>query len=267
MPDRSFRAMLTEIRLWYRLSKLEGTGLPDIKVRATLNPGPKDVETVHQQRDAETGDRIDYDEPQKEKKYKNEFKATRTAPKSFVGDYSNFPNWKWLSYTPLQVNVWHPANIHFNRATRVPRPKGKYHVEPGRENEGAVKERKEEWRTYLTEEKNKEKQEIKKNGQPTDRTVPRNNKNDENWAKAVLEKRYWGMDWRDLYLIGKGGTPRSSVGWQEHHINPTNWGGENDVQNMIYIIQEDHHPITTWFETTKEQILDQLDREEESRKS
>lgn len=223
----------------------------------------EDFEDAYEVRDANTAERTVYDDPQNKPKYENEFKARRTGPKSFTGEFVNFPNWKWVSYVPLQNNVWHPANIWLNRPTRVPRPKGPYRVDPGKDTEGGKYSKR--WRDYITLEKDKEKREIAKNGRPTDRTVPRNGKTDENWAKAVIEKRYWGTDWRDLYLLRN--TPKTANGWQEHHINPANWGGDDDVQNMIFITQEDHHPITTWFEKTRDQILAQLDKEEESRQS
>ncbi|MCO8302969.1 hypothetical protein, partial [Streptomyces sp. RKCA744] len=66
MPDGAFRAMLAEMRIWYRLTRLEGSGVPDITVRATLNPGPRDVETVHQVRDEDPGDPVDYDDAQQD---------------------------------------------------------------------------------------------------------------------------------------------------------------------------------------------------------
>lgn len=81
----------------------------------------------------------------------------------------------------------------------MPRPKGPYRVDPGKDTEGGKYSK--SWRDYITLEKDKEKREIAKNGRPTDRTVPRNGRTDENWSKAVMEKRYWGMDWRDLYLL------------------------------------------------------------------
>ncbi|WP_405598833.1 MULTISPECIES: DUF4157 domain-containing protein [unclassified Streptomyces] len=262
MPDGFFRAMLAGMRTWYRLTGLTGIGAPRMTLRATLNP-TEDFEDAYEVRDAKTAERTVYDDPQNKPKYENEFKARRTGPKSFTGEFGNFPNWKWVSYTPLQNNVWHPANIWLNRPTRVPRPKGPYRVDPGKDTEGGKYSK--SWRDYITLEKDKEKREIAKNGRPTDRTVPRNGRTDENWSKAVMEKRYWGMDWRDLYLLRN--TPKTANGWQEHHINPANWCGDDDVQNMIFITQEDHHPITTWFEKTRDQILGQLDKEEESRQS
>ncbi|WP_328975551.1 eCIS core domain-containing protein [Streptomyces canus] len=262
MRDGFFRAMLAGMRAWYRLTGLAGIGAPRMTLSATLNP-TEDFEDAYQVRDAETGERTVYDDPQNKPKYENEFKARRTGPKSFTGDFGNFPNWKWVSYAPLQNNAWHPANIWLNRPTRLPRPEGPYRLAPGKDTEGAKYTKR--WRDYITLEKDKEKREIVKNGRPTDRTVLRNGRSDENWAKAVIEKRYWGMDWRDVYLLRN--TPKTANGWQEHHINPVNWGGGDDVQNMIFITQEDHHPITTWFETSKDQILAQLDKEEESRKS
>jgi hypothetical protein len=271
MPDKSFRAMLTGMRLWYRLAKLEAAGLPDITIRATLNPGPKDVEKVHQQRHAETEDRIDYDEPQKDKKFKNEFKATKTGTNAFTGSFGDFPDWAWATYTPLQDIVRHPGNTWLNRVSlRLPKPQGRYKVSPDQGTGGA--QFTDAWRKHLSEERAEEKKHIDEKGRPSIRGVPRRNSagklsTKDNWAQRALEVKYGGMAWRDLDLRVTRTAPR---GWQEHHIKPVHWGGGNEVTNLIFLEQEKNHsPVTSWFGSSKsgieKKIIDQLEKEERNR--
>jgi hypothetical protein len=43
--------------------------------------------------------------------------------------------------------------------------------------------------------------------------------------------------WNDAYLVD----------WENHHIKPIDWFGQNDASNLIFIRHDEHHPITTWF--------------------
>lgn len=50
--------------------------------------------------------------------------------------------------------------------------------------------------------------------------------------------------WEDAFLLD----------WENHHIHPIEWFGQNDPSNLIFIRHDEHHPITTWFNRRQSKI-------------
>ncbi|GLF99091.1 HNH endonuclease signature motif containing protein [Streptomyces yaizuensis] len=168
------------------------------------------------------------------------YKARKVDDQTFTGDFANFIQSAWSRYDLLRPIDKHPGNVHFNRADgTVPRPSGTYTV-PGGSTGGA--QFTEAWRTELRRRADAEKDKLLRNNpqrnQPGQRD--RAEKNAKNEVASQL-----GMAWLDLYMVNP---------WDEHHIKPVNWGGTNDVHNLIFIRREQHRPITSFFESIKADI-------------
>ncbi|MEU5595124.1 hypothetical protein [Streptomyces sp. NPDC020298] len=164
------------------------------------------------------------------------YKAKKTGPNAFTGEYANLVPAAWSRYDALRPIDKHPGNAFLDRADgNVPRPKGTYTV-PSGGTKGAQFTN--TWRAELTRLKEIEKDAlIAKN--PT-WMLPGKRNLAENGAKNEVARQY-GMHWMELWLD-------VSRRWEEHHINPVNWGGSNDVHNLIFIRNQQHSPITNYFE-------------------
>lgn len=164
------------------------------------------------------------------------YKAKKTGPNAFTGEYANLVPAAWSRYDALRPIDKHPGNAFLNRANgNVPRPKGTYTVPSGATGGAKFTDT---WRAELLRLKEIEKDAlIAKN--PTWK-VPGKRNLAENGAKNEVARQY-GIHWLELWLD-------NSRRWEEHHINPVNWGGSNDVHNLIFIRNHQHSPITTYFE-------------------
>ncbi|MFI1017819.1 hypothetical protein [Streptomyces sp. NPDC020965] len=163
------------------------------------------------------------------------YKAKKTGPNAFTGDFANLIPAAWSRYDALRAIDKHPGNVFLNRADgNVPRPSGPYTVAgAGTQSAQFTKT----WRDELTRQRILEKEALfLKN--PTWK-VPGKLHLAENGAKKAVAQRL-GLGWEDLWLLrGR---------WEEHHIKPANWGGTNDLHNLIFIKNHQHSPITTYFD-------------------
>ena len=159
------------------------------------------------------------------------YKAKKLGANSFSGKFADFPN--WAGYDSLPASR-HPANklYHPNNGS-VPRPKGTYTV-AGEASGGNVNTS--SWRAFINSRKQSIKDEL------LDQGVSRGSA--EKAAKGKLEAEY-GLGWLDLYLSE----------WDEHHIKPVNWGGDNSRANMVYIRRSEHTKFTAFFSSRKAEIM------------
>lgn len=163
------------------------------------------------------------------------YKATKTGPNAFTGSFANLVSAAWQRYDSLTTVDKHPGNVFLVRADgKVPRPAGNYAV-PSGGTMGAVYTN--TWRAELTRQKDLEKRKLQI--QNPEWTKPGLQHLAENGAKRVIEQQH-GMGWLDLNLH-KGR-------WEEHHVKPVNWGGDNSLNNLIFIRTGQHTPITNFFE-------------------
>jgi hypothetical protein len=164
------------------------------------------------------------------------FKAKKTGPSSFTGDFANLTPAAWTRYDALTAVDSHPGNIFLKRANgKVPRPSGTYTVPSGTTSGAAFTDT---WRAQLLQEVAVEKRKLLQ--QHPDWTQPGKRNLAERGAKRAVEQKYGGMNFNDLRLA-KGA-------WEEHHVKPVNWGGGNDLHNLIFIRTWQHSPITHYFE-------------------
>ncbi|WP_211280288.1 HNH endonuclease signature motif containing protein, partial [Streptomyces lushanensis] len=163
------------------------------------------------------------------------YKAQKTGPNAFTGKFSDLLPAAWSRYDGLRAVDAHPGNAFLKRAdSNVPRPTGAYSVPSGNTG-GAVFT--DTWRTELLRQKDIEKAKLVQ-AHPS-WTQPGEKHLAENGAKLAVEQQH-GMGWEDLRL--------AQGRWEEHHIKPVNWGGGNDLSNLIFIRSGQHSPITTFFE-------------------
>ena len=165
----------------------------------------------------------------------NLFKAKKTGPASFEGDYKDFPASAWDGYDAFAATP-HPANIeyHHPNGAPVPRPTGMYKVS-GDATGGAVNTT--AWRSRIAQEKDAEKNRLlAANPQLAGAADAQ--------ARTSVAARY-GMSWTDLYLVD----------WEEHHIKPVNWGGRDGKANMIYLRGTEHDKFTGLFNSLKTTIM------------
>ncbi|MFI5561639.1 hypothetical protein ACIA2T_20385 [Amycolatopsis japonica] len=161
------------------------------------------------------------------------YKAVKLSPTSFKGDFANFPNWG--NYNSFAATA-HPANQKYHHPNgKVPQPSGKYTV-AGNQTGGSPN--RDDWRDTVTARKEKLKQELKKKN-PDWRA-----RELENGAKRAVEAEL-GMGWKDLYLLD----------WDEHHIQPVNWGGGNAGANLIFLRRSEHQVFTSFWTNRKAIIM------------
>ncbi len=165
----------------------------------------------------------------------NLFKATRTGPASFTGDFANFPGSAWGGYDVFPAST-HPANIQYNHhnGAPVPRPTGTYTVASSGTG-GAVNTA--DWRNRMTVEKDREKVRLQA-------ANPQLGGAADAQARTNVAARY-GVPWPDLFLVG----------WEEHHIKPINWGGGNGNTNLVFLRDTEHDRFTGLFNSLKSTIM------------
>ncbi|MCG8421053.1 MAG: hypothetical protein MJE77_24285, partial [Proteobacteria bacterium] len=146
----------------------------------------------------------------------------------------------------------HPVNTIMTGKTRVPRPSGTYSVE-GKSTRGAKKHTK-AWRRKIEKQLKNIKDRKEKEwlaAHPGKQEFAEGVKDEiDHEAKKEVESHYGGMPWRELLLEqGQG------ADWEGHHIHPINWGGEDRVENTIYIPKSQHTLYSSWFEDQKKAII------------
>ncbi|HEX8191119.1 MAG TPA: hypothetical protein VF586_22355, partial [Pyrinomonadaceae bacterium] len=67
-------------------------------------------------------------------------------------------------------------------------------------------------------------------------------------AMHLLEKDY-EMPFQDINLDG----------WDNHHLWPLDWGGDNDFGNLMFIRRGEHTPITNWWQARKRLLQQSLE--------
>ncbi|MCG8423813.1 MAG: hypothetical protein MJE77_38445, partial [Proteobacteria bacterium] len=146
----------------------------------------------------------------------------------------------------------HPVNTIMTGKTRVPRPSGTYEVE-GDETRGAGKHTL-KWRKRIDRERDVIKERKKKEwlaAHPGKQELAKGVKGEiDREAKKEVERNYDGMPWRELQL-----EHAVSPAWEGHHIHPINWGGDDRVENIIYLPKSQHTLYNTWFEDQKRAII------------
>ena len=156
----------------------------------------------------------------------------------FQGDFGD-PAWNWSGYptaaTPHPANLWAGSP----NGSSVPKPSGSYQV-IGDSTGGAISTN--GWRDKIDAEKDKVKAALKK-------ANPSWGARDlENGARDATAAKY-GMGWKDLYLLD----------WDQHHIKPINWSGDNNTGNMQYLRRDsEHRPVTGWWTSRKADIIRNL---------
>ncbi|MET0647218.1 MAG: DUF4157 domain-containing protein [Pyrinomonadaceae bacterium] len=66
-------------------------------------------------------------------------------------------------------------------------------------------------------------------------------------AMHILEDEY-KMPFEDLNLDG----------WDNHHLWPLDWGGQNDFGNLMFIRRTEHTPVTNWWQARKRLLQQSL---------
>ena len=161
----------------------------------------------------------------------NLFKATKISSESFSGDFADFPPNAWGGYDGFPATK-HPANVKYNHPNgKVPRPVGTYLI--GGRTLGSPNRR--EWIDRWTAERDRRKQEFMAKGMKRGAA-------DKAAMDAIGQEQ--GIPFHDLTLVG----------WEEHHIKPTNWGGGNGEDNLIFIRDGEHVAFTTFFNSKKSEI-------------
>jgi len=158
----------------------------------------------------------------------------------FKGTFGD-PAWNWNGYPTAATP--HPANKYAGspNGSTLPQPTGDYQV-VGDATSGNISTQ--GWRDKIDAERDKAKAKLrKKNPTWSDGDL-------ENGAKGIIEVKYGGMGWKDLYLLDD---------WDQHHIKPINWSGPNNTKNMQYLRRStEHSPVTGWWTSRKAEIIKNL---------
>ena len=106
------------------------------------------------------------------------------------------------------------------------------------------------WRDRIDGERDKIKKQMQEEWLKSNSTLPEGKFDGE--AKIKVAEQY-KMSWEDLYLLeGKG------QNWQGHHIHSIDWGGKDDLQNIIYLPQQEHAYYAPWFTRRKKEVIKEL---------
>jgi hypothetical protein len=186
---------------------------------------------------------------------KNLYRVYLNKRGNIEGDFANF-DWTGYNFTASP----HPANTHYKlpNGSPVKKPTGRYELSGN--TKGNIHT--DSWREKVDDEKGSFKdglisyiEQYMDNSSTAKEQllIKLNKKSNSNWqektiselledgAKLQVEQKY-KMGWQDIYLLD----------WSEHHIHPVNWGGPQEhVDNLQYLRNKEHSPISGWWESRK----------------